>query len=254
MRILTRYVLVEMAKVFLVSLTSLTLLMILVGVVRYAANQNLPLTQVLRLIPFILPDALRVAVPVTLLLAATSVYGRMAGSNEVVAAKALGLSPMVLLWPMFIVASLLSLVTVWLNDLAVSWGRNGAQQVIVEAVEDIAYSMLKARGYYSSPAFSINVTGVEDRTLISPIISVKSPGDSGTTIISADEAELESDRNDGVLRLRLLNTVVEAEGKPTLRIPGEHIEPIDLSDATRRRHAEGHPSTLPLRVISGEQE
>ena len=136
-------------------------MMIIVGVVREAAAQNLPLGQVLRLIPYILPDALRFTVPVTLLLATTSVYARMSGANEVVAVKALGISPMVLLWPGSSLAFLLSLVTVWLNDLAVSWGRNGVQRVVLEAVEEIAYGMLQSQQRLQLADFSINVKRVE---------------------------------------------------------------------------------------------
>ena len=69
MSILSRYVFFELWKVFAVALGCLTLLMMLVGVVREAASQSLPLDEVARLMPYVLPDALRVAVPVTLLLA-----------------------------------------------------------------------------------------------------------------------------------------------------------------------------------------
>ena len=122
MRILTRYVLSELLKVFLISLTGLTTLFVVVVVIREAQQEDLPLAQVLQLIPYALPEALRMTVPVTLLLACTSVFARMSGANEVVAAKALGISPMVLVWPALALAASLSLVTVWLNDLAVSWG------------------------------------------------------------------------------------------------------------------------------------
>ena len=111
----------------------------------------MPLAQVLQLIPYALPESLRMTVPVTLLLACTTVYSRMSGANEVVAAKALGISPMVLLWPALGLAASLSLVTVWLNDLAVSWGRNGMQQVVVESVDEIIYSVLRSQHRYSSP-------------------------------------------------------------------------------------------------------
>ncbi len=252
MCILSRYVLVEMTKVFLTALGGLTLMMIVVGVFREAAAQNLPMMQVARLIPYILPDALRIAVPVTLLLAATSVYGRMSGSNEIVAAKSLGISPVVLLWPTLAAAFLLSLMTVWLNDLAVSWGRSGAQRVVVEALEEIAYSKLKAEHKFSSPTFSINVAGVDGRTLKSPMISLQGTGSSGATFIEADEAELEVDKKQGLLRIVLLNARGDVEGRGTMRSPGRQVLEFDLSAASRKRHADGHPSTLPLRVISSE--
>ncbi len=247
MRILTRYVLVELTKVFLISLTTLTLLMLIVGVVREAANQSLPLSHVVRLIPFILPDALRIAVPVTLLLAISSLYGRMSGSNEVVAAKALGISPVAILMPTFVVAFLLSLVTVWLNDLAVSWGRHGAHRVVIEAVEEIAYSMLKSRKSYSSPYFSINVKRVEGRKLIKPVLTLESQGT--RMDITAEEAELRSDLTEGVLKVILRDGCVDVPGKGTYTFPDVLEKEILLPDASRAKNVTALPSWLPLRVI-----
>jgi len=160
---LIRYILAELTKVFLLSLTVFTLLMIIIGVVREAIMRSLPPAQVVWLIPYILPNALKITVPVTLLLATTTVYGRMSGSNEVLALKSLGIPPTTILWPTLVGAFLISLVTVWLNDLAVSWGRQGAEQVVIDAVEEIAYSMLRTQRHYSSSGFAINVKRVEDR-------------------------------------------------------------------------------------------
>ena len=58
MRILTRYILLELGKVFLVSLTLLTGLMTLTLLVHEAVKQGLPPGQILRLLPYILPGAL----------------------------------------------------------------------------------------------------------------------------------------------------------------------------------------------------
>ncbi|OHB70016.1 MAG: hypothetical protein A2V70_18365 [Planctomycetes bacterium RBG_13_63_9] len=246
MRILTRYVLAEMAKAFLVSLIGLTLLIIIVGVIREAAMQSLPFAQVVQLIPYILPEALRIAIPVTLLLAATSVYGRMSGSNEVVAAKALGISPMAILWPTFVAAFLLSLVTVWLNDLAVSWGRHGAQRVVVDSVEDIAYSMLRAQKSYSCPSFSINVNDVKDRRLLSPILTLQS----GRMVVTAEEAELQTDKAANVLRIILHHPTLDADGRATADLPGQWEQEFSLQDASRMRDVSALPSWSSLRVIS----
>ena len=165
MAILPRYVLIEVIKVFAVSVTALTLMVVLGFVGREATAQGLPLMPTLRLIPYFLPETLRVTVPMTLLLACTTVFSRISGANEVVAVKAMGISPMVLLWPVFIFAFMMSLVTVWLNDLADSWGRTNIQRVVVEAVEEIAYSMLQSQRRYSTSTFSINVKDIDGRKL-----------------------------------------------------------------------------------------
>ena len=250
MGILPRYVLLELIKIFLVALFGLTMMMIVVGVVREAAQQNLPLAEIIRLIPYILPDALRMTVPVTLLLACTSVYARMSGANEVVAIKAMGISPMVLLWPCFILAFFLSLGTVWLNDLAVSWGRNGVQRVVVEAVEEIVYSMLQSQRRYSSQYFSINVKRVDGRRLIRPTITMQGRGNAPSMTITAEEAEIRSDRAEGMLIVLLRNGTIDVEGKLSVQFPDIYEQEIPLTDASRAR-ASGGPSTLPMRSISG---
>ena len=124
MPIITRYVLAELMKVFLVALAGMTLFFLMFGLVKEAYQEGLGLKQIAMLIPYVLPDALRFSVPATILFGACSVFGRLAGGNEVTAIKASGISPMVLLWPAIAMAFVVSLIAVWLNDVAVSWGRD----------------------------------------------------------------------------------------------------------------------------------
>ncbi|HEX7379520.1 MAG TPA: LptF/LptG family permease, partial [Pirellulales bacterium] len=77
MSLLTRYVLAELLKIFLLALTVLTLLMLVYGLVKQARDQGLGPEQVLRLIPYILPEMMRYTIPATLLFATACVYGRM---------------------------------------------------------------------------------------------------------------------------------------------------------------------------------
>ncbi|HTN74889.1 MAG TPA: LptF/LptG family permease, partial [Pirellulaceae bacterium] len=139
MSLLTRYILIELLKVFLMTLTGLTMLIILVMVGAEARRQGLGVGPILRLIPYILPNALCFAIPATALFAACSVYGRISAANEVVALKSLGISPWQVVMPGLVLAALLSLVGVWLNDIAFSWGIQGLQRVVVQSVEEIAY-------------------------------------------------------------------------------------------------------------------
>ena len=112
--------------------------------------------------PYVLPNALRFTIPMTLLLAATLVYGRMAGFNELIAAKAVGISPTEIVMPSLVLAFLISLVTCWLNDVAVSWGRLGIQHVVTTGMEDIIYGALQTQQTFSLPGrFSITIKGIE---------------------------------------------------------------------------------------------
>ncbi len=161
MKLLSRYFLSEVIQVFVLALIALTTLFILVGVGKEAYNNGLPLWAILRLMPYLLPTALLFGVPAALLFAVTTTFGRMSAAGEIIALKALGIGPSVVLVPVGVLAVLLSLVTFWINDIAFSWGEIGTQQVIVDAFEEIAYSVLRSQRSFRSPdgQFSVTVRG-----------------------------------------------------------------------------------------------
>ncbi len=250
MRILTAYVLTEVLKVFLAALVILTMMMIMFGVVKEAREQGLELQQVIKIIPYILPDALRYTVPGTILFAVSSVYGRMSGSNEVVALKSLGISPWVILWPVFMFAIGLSLVTVYLNDLAVSWGRSNVKRIVIESVEEIAYSMLRTQRSFSAPKFSIIVKGVDDRTLIKPIISFLPSGNEPAVMLSCERAFLRSDLNEMVLTIVCHDGILDVAGQGKMRFQGKPIErTVPLDSASPASDNVVLPAWLSMSVI-----
>ena len=249
MSIFHRYVLTELLKVFGLALGVLTLIFILLGLVREAQEQGLAPAQVVQLIPFVLPDALRYTVPATVLLAVSLVYGRMSGSNEVTALKAAGISPLTVMKPVFVLAFLLSVGTVWLNDVAVSWGREGIRRVVLESIEEIAYSLLRTQKSYSSRHVSIVVKRVDGRTLIEPSISFQQKGSSVT--LSCEEAELRSNVDRGTMTLICRNGSLEVEGRGRVLFPNDTLErevPLERGDTAGEL---AHPSYMAMRAIPG---
>lgn len=246
---ITRYVLAELCKVFLVALMGLTTMMLLVGVIREAVAQGLPPGQVVRLVPFVLPDALRFAIPVTLLLAVSVVYARISGLNEIVALKACGISPLVVLWPAFLMGFLLSLTTVWLNDLAPTWGRAGIRRVVIEAAEDIAYSMLRTQRRFTGRRLSINVKRVEGRTLIRPTVTVARRGSTPPITVTAESARIETDYHERVLRIEFRNGTMDIEGRATFSFLEPRTIELPLSDASGPEESIPSPSCIPLADI-----
>lgn len=247
MRLIHRYIVFELLKVFSATLSIMTLIFILVGVVREGREQGLEPAQVMQIVPFILPDALRYTVPATILLAACMLYGRMSNSNEITALKSLGISPMQALWPTFIFAFLLSLTTVWLNDFAVSWGRAGIRRVVIESIEEIAYGMLRTQRSYSSDQVSIVVKRVEDDRLIQPIISFNAGG-SGVTI-SCEEAKLRGEPEKGLFTIICRNGMIDVEGKARMLFPNDTIERSVPLDSGRFKGEADHPAYIPMYAI-----
>lgn len=246
MRLITRYVLFELMKVFGVTLTVMTVMMMLVGAAQEAMLQGLGPGPLLRMLPYLLPNALRFAVPGTVLFAACSVFGRMSASNEVTATKSLGISPMVLLTPALVLAFVLSLVTVWLNDVAVSWGREGVHRVVIQSVEEIAYGMLRTQRSYATKKFSINVMNVDGRKLVQPTVVFQGADDSPPITLTAKQAELFCDLDENTLTILLVDGAMEMEGRVSVRFRDSFEHEIPLTQATNKQDDTEGPSHLPL--------
>lgn len=253
MRTITRYILLELICWFVVWLGGLTVVLVVLGLLTEAIRMNLGLMPALRLIPYILPSMLSFAVPGAILFTCCQVYGRMSADNEVVATKALGISPMVLLAPALGLSFVLSLMGVVLNDVAFSWGHAGVQRVILQSVEEIAYGMLRTQKSYSNPRFSIIVKEVRGRKLIRPIMNIQAGGGSAIWTISAAEAELQSNLERNTLLLIMDDCEIDVAGARSV-LPGRTVQeiPLALASASKREFQEGVPAHMPLSAIGEE--
>jgi lipopolysaccharide export system permease protein len=248
MRILTRYVLFDLLKVFLLTLTGLTLLIFIVLIGKEAVDKGIGLGPLLRMAPYLIPQAMQFAVPGTMLLATTSVYGRMASYNEIVAIKALGISPMALVWPTLILATLVSFVAVVVNDVAVSWGTMGVRRVFLASIEEVTYSQLKMRHTYNLGKANITVRDVDGHTLLSPTLIMQSSGDKGSWTISAESAELQLKPDEGKLVATFHE--FELEGPITYSDPDTFTYEMSVEDLTGSTQKNRSPSNYSLAEIT----
>ena len=259
MRILTRYVLFDLLKVFLLTLSGLTLLIFVVLIGKEAVDKGIGLGPLLQMCPYLLPQAMQFAVPGTMLLAATSVYGRMASYNEIVAIKSLGISPMVLIWPTLVLATLVSFRRMVLNDVAVSWGRLGVQRVFLASIEEVTYGQLRMRHTYNLGKAQHHRPRCRRPSTDRPTLIVQASGDGPPATVSAHEAELrllpeegklvvEFDDFDMTAALQLGQIPkrdVRCPARRANRLEHEEPQPVDLragrNRAGDRRAAETGP-------------
>src|SRR6266481_7639377 len=101
MRILQRYVLNDLLRVFGLAILVLTVLLVVMGVAGEAAKSGLGAREIVAITPWVVPSLLPYTIPATLLLTVCIVYGRMAGDNEITAIKAAGIKLRAIIGPSF---------------------------------------------------------------------------------------------------------------------------------------------------------
>jgi lipopolysaccharide export system permease protein len=248
MRILTRYVLFDLIKVFAITLSGLTLILFILLIGKEAVDKGIGLGPLLRMAPYMLPQAMQFAVPGTMLLAVTYVYGRMSSYNEIVAIKALGISPMLIIWPTFVLATLVSFGAVVLNDIAVSWGRLGVQKVFISSIEEVTYGQLRSKHAYNFGRANITVRAVDGTRLIQPTLIIQHSDDQPALTVSAAEAELRVLHDEGKIVLRLED--YDIDGPWTWEDPESFTYEASLDEITGNTAKNRSPSTYALAEIA----
>ena len=173
MGLIVRYILRELGVTFLFGYVVFTCLLLIVFLIQRAIEEHIPLTLVWQLIPFVFAEASYISLPVTLLLAVTIFFARMSGNNEVIALKALGVPPRAFLMPVFVIAFLVSLIGVGINELSITWGRKEINDMISRNAEEILIGQLRSNRRIETKdrQLTIVVQGVDEQSrLIEPTI------------------------------------------------------------------------------------
>ena len=177
---LTRMILLDILRIFVIALFVLTTLILLIAVGRELLRKGLGPMAVLQLLPFAVPISLQHAVPATALFSVCCVYGRMAADGEIATVKASGVSPLVLLRPAIVFAACLSprprcIAAIWRSRGA----SPGSKKSSCYRSKDIAYRRIASDHTYTSDhGFSIHVRDVIGRRMIAPTVTIRGKDDS----------------------------------------------------------------------------
>jgi lipopolysaccharide export system permease protein len=210
MKTIHRYIIWELLVTFLIAFIAMTTLLILGVLINEALSKDFPIITIVRMIPYVVVVTSRISLPMTLLLAVTTFFAKMSGNNEVIALKSLGIPPYAFLWPVMVLGIFVSLFAVWLNEMAVTWGRSGINTVVYLSAEDILLKQLRRNHTFETESrdITIMVKGVENRRLISPTITLKNP----PSTIEAQSAELKINFTEQTLTVLLNSVKVEGAG------------------------------------------
>lgn len=211
MRLLQRYLLIELIRIFAFLMTALTFMLVFVGVFQKVREMGLGPDQILQILPFLVPSLLPFTIPATFLLTVCVVYGRMAGDHEITAAKAAGINVFSLLWPAFLLGAAISVCSLLLTDQVIPWAEKKIQQQASLFMEDIFLDKLRTQNHVSDTrqGFSISVMEVKGKTLIEPTFEYTPRGHTPVTL-TAQEATIEFDLDNKQVILHLLRGEIDA--------------------------------------------
>ena len=119
MRILRAYILREHAAPFFVTMGGLTAVLLIGNIVKFTElviSKGVSVFDVLRLIIYLIPYMLSFTVPMACLIAMILAFGRLSTDYELIAMRASGVAPVRLVFPMFIVGLVISVVLLIIND------------------------------------------------------------------------------------------------------------------------------------------
>ena len=227
MKLLQRYIFSELLRVFGLLVIVLTVMLVFVGLFREATERGLGLVQILQIMPFVVPSILPFTIPATLLLAVCVVYGRISGDQEVIAAKAAGVSAKQLLAPAFVLGTALAIASFGLTNYAIPWAVINIERIATQAIEDIFLDILANQQQYSDPdkGYSITVREVRNRTLLEPTFQYRTSNHQQITV-QAEAAKIRFDLD----RKEILLTLKNARGsRAGADVEAEAINETELS-------------------------
>lgn len=254
MKIITRYILKQFFIIFFIALFLMTFAVILFVISEATVKNGLPIYLAVRLVPCSMPYLLSIAMPVASLLGATLFFAKMVGSNEIIALKSIGIPPWRVFLPVWISTFLLSLATVWCNDLAFSWGRRETTRVIVSGTEEMILGKLAADGKFSDAQnnFVLNVGHVTKSGEMNKVsFTIGKPFLKG----EAERGHLEVDfkRTPPVLKIELNDLLVESGGAMLVQ-PDKLVREISLDQFNLGGLSAGDPSMKDVKRVLGEIE
>ncbi len=151
MRTLDRYIVREVIPPFAIALLVFTFVLIIPFIIELAEDmiaKGVPWPTLVQLMATLVPQALGLTIPMSLLLALLVAFGRLSGDREVVAMMACGVSTFRLLRPVAALALVAWAVTSWVLIKAIPDANQASREITLQLVADRAEGEVKPRVFF----------------------------------------------------------------------------------------------------------
>ena len=209
-RLLDSYIVEEMLAPTAIGLLVFTFVLLIDQIPRLLAvlvARSADLETIVRVFVNLLPSILAVTIPMAFLLGVLLAFGRMASDSEIVALRAVGVSPARLLGPVMMMAAAMTGVTFYINAIALPAANQAHRELVFRLVVSKARTDVRARTFTDTllpGRMMLYVQDIDPQTGVWENLLVHDTRDSREPkLILARTGELVVDRAKASVRLEL---------------------------------------------------
>ncbi len=209
-KLLDRYIAREMLAPTGIGLLVFTFVLLIDQIPRLLAvlvARSADLSTIVRVFVNLLPSILAVTIPMAFLLGVLLAFGRMASDSEIVALRAVGVSPARLLTPVMMMAAAMTAITFYINAVALPAANQAHRQLVFNLVVTKARTVVSPRAFTDEllpGRMMLYVQDVEPDTGVWKNLLIHDTRDPAhPKLILARSGELIVDRGLGSVRLQL---------------------------------------------------
>lgn len=191
-RLLNFYIIREIGSLFMLGISIFTLILLmgrLIKLTDLVISRGVPLSQVARMIGYLLPSFLVFTIPMAFLLAVLLAFGRLSSDNEITVMKACGISLVQLMPPVLVCALVAVLLTLAAGAFGVPWGNSAFKRLSFELLQqNIAVTIREKVFWDDIPGIVLYTEHYDDQshTLQGVIIHDGRDSERPLTIFAAD--------------------------------------------------------------------
>ncbi|MCL5954176.1 MAG: LptF/LptG family permease [Nitrospirae bacterium] len=217
MKIIHRYLFLELLTPFFLSLLVLVILLLTqqaLLIMNLLVNKGLSVETVFRLLSMIFPQFLSMIIPVSVLTASTATFHRLASDGEIIAFKASGISLSRLLLPLFLFAAIGFGTNFYLSLKAMETQGLSLQDLLVRVFQKKLSLAIKPQSFNNFMGrFIIYVEKMPTLSHIDGVFIYQKEKKTGPrTVIFAQSGEILNERHPPGLRLKLSHGTFFQEG------------------------------------------
>jgi lipopolysaccharide export system permease protein len=217
-RILSLYIIREIASLFLLGIAVFTLVLLmgrLIKLTELVISRGVPLADVSRMILYLMPSFLVFTIPMAFLLAVLLTFGRLSADNEITIIKASGISLLQVMPPVLVCAVAAAIMTLAASLVGVPWGNSAFKQLSFQVLKQNVSATIREKVFWDEiPGMILYTEHYDDQrhTLQGVIIhDGRNPGRPMTIFARDGVVTGGSDRQ--ALRLSLNSGSIHAAGK-----------------------------------------